>query len=136
MFWTVRVPKGAVDVDFDKGRARLKVSGLEVFDDHDLANSLTDGLGLPGDLGFPYPAIPPIFPVRAKVSFDVEWNGVLAAAQIHNTAQTFKGSFISTPATIKWSAEQPGFRFESEAPNPARNLISVLGHEQNGAFFS
>jgi len=136
VFWTVRVPKGAVDVDFDKGRARLKVSGLEVFDDHDLANSLTDGLGLPGDLGFPYPAIPPIFPVRAKVSFDVEWNGVLAAAQIHNTAQTFKGSFISTPATIKWSAEQPGFRFESEAPNPARNLISVLGHEQNGAFFS
>jgi hypothetical protein len=136
VFWTVRVPKGAVDVDFDKGRARLKVSGLEVFDDHDIANSLTDGLGLPGDLGFSYPAIPSIFPVRAKVSFDVEWNGVLAAAQIHNTAQTFKGSFISTPATIKWSAEQPGFRFESEAPNPARNLISVLGHEQNGAFFS
>jgi hypothetical protein len=110
------------------------VSGLEVFDDHDLANSLTDGLGLTGDLGLP--AIPSIFPVRAKVSFDVESNGVLAAAQIHNTAQTFKGSFISTPATIKWSAEQPGFRFESEAPNPARNLVSVLGHEQNGAFFS
>ena len=136
VFWMVRLPKGAVDVDFDKGRASLKVSGLEVFDDHDLANSLTDGLGLPGDLGFPYPPIPPIFPVRAKVSFDVEWNGVLAAAQIHNTAQTFEGSFISTPATINWSAEQPGFRFESEAPNPARNLISVLGHEQNGAFFS
>ena len=132
----VRVPKGAVDVDFDKGRASLKMSGLEVFDDHDLANSLTDGLGLPGDLGFSYPAIPSVFPVRAKVSFDVEWNGVLAEAQIHNTAQRFKGSFISTPATIKWSAEQPGFRFESEAPNPARNLISVLGHEQNGAFFS
>jgi len=136
VFWIARLSKGAVDVDFDKGRATLKVRGLEVFDDHDLANSLTDGLGLPGDLGFSYPAIPPIFPVRATVSFDVEWNGVLAAAQIHNPAQTFKGSFISTPATIKWSAEQPGFRFESEEPNPARNVISVLGHEQNGAFFS
>jgi len=67
----VRVPKGAVDVDFDKGRARLKVSGLEVFDDHDLANSVTDGLGLNGDPDYPYPAIPSIFPVHAKVSFDV-----------------------------------------------------------------
>src|SRR5215471_21212775 len=101
----VRVEHDAVDVDFDHARASLRVRGLEVFDDHDLANSLTDGLGLPGDLGFSYPAIPSIFSVRATVSFDVEWNGVLAEAQIHNTAQRFKGSFISTPATIKWSAE-------------------------------
>ena len=70
------------------------------------------------------------------LSFDVEWNGILATAQIHNAAQRFKGSFLSTHATIKWSAVQPGFRFESEAPNPARNLISVLGNEQNGVFFS
>jgi hypothetical protein len=102
---------------------------LEVFDDHDLANSLTYGLGLP------QPPIPSVFPVRAKVSFDVEWDGALATAPIENTAQRFKGMFLSTQATIKWSAEQPGFRFESEPPNPARNLMSVLGNEQNGVFF-
>jgi hypothetical protein len=136
VFWMIRVPHGAVAVDFDQTRARLRVSGLEVFDDHDVANSLTDGLGLPGDLGFPYPQIPSVFPVRAKVSFDVEWDGAIATAQIRNTAQRFKGMFLSTQATIKWSAEQPGFRFESEAPNPARNLISVLGNEQNGVFFT
>lgn len=132
----IRVAHSAVDVDFNNARASLRVSSLRVFDDHDVANSLTDGLGLPGDLGFPYPHIPGVFPTRATVSFDVEWNGAIQSAQIFNTAQRFKGSFLETNATIRWSAEQPGFRFDSEPANPARNLISVLGHEQNGAFFT
>ena len=126
----VQVPHGAVDVDFGRAQAGLRVSGLDVFDDHDLANSLTFGLGLS------QPPIPSVLPVRAKVSFDVEWDGAIATALIQNTAQRFKGTFLSTQATIKWSAEQPGFRFESEAPNPARNLMSVLGNEQNGVFFT
>jgi hypothetical protein len=53
--------------------------------------------------------------------------GIVTTAQIHNSAQSFKGSFLSTGAAIKRSADEPGFRFESEAPNPARNLVSVLG---------
>jgi len=78
-----------------------------------------------------------MFPVRAKVSFDVEWNGAVAMAQIENTSQHFKGSFFSTGATISWSAEQTGFRFESDMPpDPQANLVSVVGHEQNGIFFS
>jgi hypothetical protein len=136
VFWMVRVTHDAVEVDFDQARAGLRVRGLTVFDDHDLANSLTDGLGLPGDLGFPYPAIGPVFPVRATASFDVEWNGAVATAEIHNASQSFEGTFLSTEATIAWSVEQEGFRFESEAPNPSRNLISVLGREQNGVFFT
>jgi hypothetical protein len=82
---------------------------------------LTQGLGLPN------PPIPGIFPVRAKVSFDVEWNGAVAMAQIENTSQHFKGSFFSTGATISWS-DMP--------PDPQANLVSVVGHEQNGIFFS
>lgn len=133
----VQVDDDALELDFENGRARLRVRGLPVHDDHDLANSLTQGLGLPGGLGFTYPAIPPVASVRAKVSFDVQWNGVLASAQIENAAQQFKGSFLSTGATILWSAEQDGFQFESEAPpNPSRNLMSVLGREKNGVFFS
>jgi hypothetical protein len=136
LFWMVRVDDDAVKVDFDDARARLRVRNLRVFDDHDLANSVTQGLGLPGGLGFPYPAIAPVAPVHATVSFDVEWSGLLDMAPIHNSTQGFKGSFLSTGATIKWSAEQPGFRFESEMPDPGRNLISVLGREQNGVFFT
>lgn len=130
VFWMVQVDDDAVEVDFDEGRARLRVRKLEVFDDHDLANSLTLGLGLPT------PPIAPVFPVRATVSFDVQWNGILDSAQFVNNAQHFKGTFLSTGATIMWSAEEDGFTFESETPDPTRNLISVLGREKNGVFFT
>lgn len=136
VFWMVEVDENAVEVDFDSGRARLSVRDLDVYDDHDIANSVTLGLGLPGDMGFPYPAIPPIAPIRATVSFDVEWRGIVEMAQIENTTQHFKGSFLSTGATIKWSAKEEGFEFQSEAPDPSRNLISVLGREKNGVFFT
>ena len=132
----IRVPDDAVDVDFRKGRATLRLADLEVFDDHDVANSLTYGLGLPGDLGFPYPKIPGVFPVRAAVSFEVKWSGVLATANIRNASQHFEGLFLETEATVRWSSQQQGFTFESEAPNRTRNLISVLGRERNGAFFT
>jgi len=127
----IRVKHDAVDVDFDDARASLYVTGLNVFDDHDLANSLTQGLGIPT------PPIPGVFPVHAKVSFDVEWNGALAMAQIENSAQQFKGTFLSTGATITWAAEEAGFQFQSDTPpDPKANLISVLGREQNGVFFT
>ena len=132
----VPVDHDALEVDFEQGRARLRVRDLAVFDDHDLANSVTQGLGLNGDPDYPYPPIAPVSPVRAKVTFDVEWNGIVSMAQIHNSSQGFMGSFLSTGATINWSADQPGFHFESETPNPARNLVSVLGQEQNGVFFT
>jgi hypothetical protein len=135
----ISVRHEAVEVDFDGSRARLRVRDLSAFDDHDLANSLTQGLGLPANPAAmpPTPAIPGMFPVRAKVSFDVEWNGALAMAQIENSSQHFKGNFLSTGATISWSAEQSGFRFQSDTPpDPKANLVSVLGRERNGVFFS
>jgi hypothetical protein len=38
VFWMIRVEDDAVEVDFDNARARLRVRGLQVFDDHDLAS--------------------------------------------------------------------------------------------------
>jgi hypothetical protein len=134
VFWTIPLESDAVEVDFDDGRARLSVTGQEVFDDHDVANSLTSGLGLPGDLGFPYPFIAPVMPVRATVSFELEWSGPADAAEIDNKAQGFKGKFLQTGATIKWSATQDGFRFQSEPPESSMNLFAVLGRELNGVF--
>ncbi|HUC76093.1 MAG TPA: hypothetical protein VMS04_12410 [Vicinamibacterales bacterium] len=125
-----------MNVEFDESRARLSVRGVELFNDHDVANSLTYGLGLPGDLGFPYPRINPVQPVRASVSFEIEWSGLLGAAEIRNTTQGFEGSFLKTGATIKWSSEEAGFRFQSEEPNPSRKLFAVLGRERNGVFFT
>ena len=131
----IPVRHDAVDVDFDNQKARLRVRSMDVFDDHDLANSLTQGLGLPV-IGT-NPALPGMFPVRAKVSFDIEWDGALATAEIENSGQGFKGTFLSTKTTIVWSADQPGFQFQSDnPPDPAANLISVLGREKNGVFFA
>lgn len=138
VFWMVRVKHSAVEIDFDSQRARLRVRDLDVFDDHDLANSLTQGLGLPNPPLVPsLPPIKGVPPVRAKVSFDVEWNGAVDTAEIENSSQKFKGSFLSTGATISWSAEQPGFSFQSDMPpDPKANLLSVLGRERNGVFFA
>lgn len=133
VFWMIGVKHDAVEVDFDNGRARLSVRDIDVYDDHDLANSLTQGLGIPT------PPISGVLPVRAKVSFDVEWNGAVDTAHIENNTPPnhFKGDFLSTGATIVWSAEQEGFRFQSDTPaDPKANLISVLGREKNGVFFT
>ena len=124
----------AVEIDFDDAQARLKVRNMGVFDDHDLANSLTQGLGLPATV-VPPDGIPAIFPVRAKVSFDIVWNGAIDTAQITSTSEQFRGTFFATQTTIKWSSEQEGFSFESEPPDTTRNLLSVLGREKNGVFF-
>ena len=99
-----------MEIDFDEGVASLRLRDVPVTDAHDLLNNLTNGQG------FPSQGVPPIAPVPATVSFDIEWSGI-------------------TGATIDWSAESANFAFQSESPNPARNLYSVIGHEQNGVFF-
>jgi hypothetical protein len=70
------------------------------------------------------------------VTFDVEWTGAIAIAEIRNSSQQFEGLFLQTGTTIQCSAEENGFQFHSELPDPSRNLISVLGREQNGVFFT
>lgn len=103
-------------------------------DAHDLLNNLTGGHGFTG-MGL---NIPPLAPVPATVSFDIEWSGPIASAKIVNEMQTFRGNYVRTGATIDWSSESSvagGFAFQSEPPNPARNRYSIIGHEQNGVFF-
>lgn len=107
----------------------MHAEGLSVPDAHDLANSLTHGQGL-ASMG-----IPPIPPVPASVSFDVEWSGEISRATVVNDAQNFRGDFIKTGSSIKWSAVQDGFFFESEDPNPARSFGATIGREANGVFF-
>lgn len=102
---------------------------VPVMDFHDLANALTGGKGLAN------PPVPPFTPVPATVSFDIEWSGVIERAIVINDDLDFTGQFVRTGATIEWSSQQAGFQFLSEAPNPARNLYSVVGHERNGVFF-
>lgn len=129
LFWVISAPQDVVEINLGLGTASLRMKDLPVPDAHDLANSLTNGRGLPSQ------GIPPIPPVPATVSFDIEWGGVIAREEISNDAQDFAGQFAKTTATINWSASQAGFLFVSEPPNAARNFYSVIGHERNGVFF-
>ena len=119
----------SLQVEFNSARASLHADGLSVPDAHDLANSLTHGQGLASM------HIPPIAPVPANVSFDVQWFGEIDRATVVNEAQNFRGDFIKTGSTIKWSSVQDGFSFESEDPDPARSFGATIGREQNGVFF-
>jgi hypothetical protein len=129
LFWVILAPDDVVQVDPGAGRASLHMSNVPVIDAHDLANALTGGKG------FSNPPIPAIAPVPAMVSFDVEWGGVIERAIVTNENEDFTGQFVRTGATIAWSSSEAGFQFVSEAPNPTRNVYSVVGHERNGVFF-
>jgi len=129
LFWLVSAPSDAVQIDLDAGIASVRMIDVPIIDAHDLANSLTNGHGLAN------PPIPPIAPVPATVSFDIEWSNAMAEENVTNEAQDFTGHFLRTDATIQWSSNEAGFSFQSEAPNPARSVYSVIGHERNGVFF-
>ncbi|SRR5712691_5145319 len=129
LFWLVTAPRDAVQIDLDSGTASVHLANIPITDAHDLANSLTNGNGLAN------PPIPPIAPVPATVSFDIEWGNAIVRQKVTNVVQDFEGQFIETGATISWSAAQAGFNFVSEPPNPARSVYSVIGRERNGVFF-
>ena len=84
---------------------------------------------------FPFRKSLPFAPVDARVSFDIEWSGRVDEAIIHNASQAFQGSFQATIATIQWSVEQQGFRFESNEAVPQTAPFAVIGRERNGSFF-
>jgi hypothetical protein len=121
VFWTIPIAADAVEVELEDATASMELEEVEVFDDHDLKSSVTR-------------VFPPGFPKRASINFEIEWNGSIERRKVTNEAQDFTGQFIQTVATIRWSAEQPGFRFDSEPPNPSRNVYAVIGHERNGFF--
>jgi hypothetical protein len=129
LFWVIPTARDSIKVDFDSGVASLRVVDVAVTDAHDLLNNLTNGHG------FPSLGVPPVAPIPATVSFDIEWSGITESAKVVNLMQNFRGQFVKTGATIDWSAQSANFAFQSEAPNPARNLYSVIAHEQNGVFF-
>ena len=118
LFWLVSAPHDAVQVRLGSGTASVQMTDVPVLDAHDIKNALTGG-----------PTVP------ATVSFDIEWSNVLEQAKVTNDMQGFTGQFWKTGATIKWSSNQEGFSFDSEAPDPARNVYSVIGHTHSGVFF-
>jgi hypothetical protein len=121
LFWVVKIPDSSVSVNVGAGRARMRVTDLEVEDYGDLCNALLDGPS-----------------VDADVSFDVVWSDPTGRSQLRNDApdQQFTASLLTTNATVEWSAEIRGFRFESDPANTSTVVYAEVGEERNGVFFS
>jgi hypothetical protein len=101
----------------------MGVDDLDVDDYHDLGNALFGG----GPKEVP-----------ARVSFEIEWSGAKRRFSARNTngGNRYAGRYIEiSTATIDWSAETEGFRFESSADS-SETEFAEIGHERNGAFFS
>ena len=78
--------------------------------------------------------------MRATVSFDVKWSGVITRVHRNNATEGFAGSYVETNATITWSATQtadPFFSFVTDDPSisPQTTVFAELGQEGNGIYY-
>ena len=114
------IPNDSVHVDFEEGKASLRVSSLDVEDYHNVVNALLDGPSL-----------------EAEVSFEIHWSGITNRFELHDPVNTFAGKYENTSATIQWAAlRDDGLTFVSDPASTSVNAFSLLGKERNGIFFS
>jgi hypothetical protein len=122
LFWTIPIPDDSVEINLNEATASMRLRNVPVFDWKTIPNSLLRGTFLP--------------PVCATISFRVRWSGVLRVDEVRDETNRFAGRFIRDEARFTLTAEQPGFRFESDPARTSVNLFSEIGRERNGAFFS
>jgi hypothetical protein len=118
LFWTIAVPRDSVEVDFERGRAELRVERAKVEDYGDFLNSLFGGPSEP-----------------ATVSFEIHWAGKFPPQHVVNTAGEMEGYFIRNAATMEWSATTAKYEFVSQPASTSSSLFAEIGHERNGGFF-
>ncbi len=124
LFWTIPIPSESVDIDFDDAKAFLRLNQIAVFDWTSIPNSL-----LRGSLSGP--------PSCATfTSLQVRWSGRKTTADVCDQVNHFRGRFIEDTATVKFTVEEPGFRFVSDPANTSVNEFSEIGRERNGSFFT
>lgn len=116
----MHIPRDAVTVGHH-GAARMRLADLELVDAFTVGNSLFGG-GPP--------------PVPASVSFDVRWaGGGGRPREVVDAGNRFAGRFVEGPATIVWSGQEDGFRFDSDPASASSTRFGAVGRERNGRFF-
>ena len=123
LFWTVQIaPSSVGDVSLEKGTARYAVQNLHLKDFFSIPNAL---------FHLNNPTFTP-----ATTSFDIRWAGPVTDRQtIRDTTVGFEGEFVSSSATMSWSAWTTNFKFESDPAETSSSVLAVLGHERNGVYF-
>jgi hypothetical protein len=113
---------GVRDVHVSDGKARYVVYNLPLKDFFNIPNGL---------FHLQNPTFTP-----ATASFDVHWSGPVTDRQtIRDTTNGFAGNFVSSSATMSWSAKTSDFKFQSDPESTSSSVLAVLGNEQNGVYF-
>jgi hypothetical protein len=74
--------------------------------------------------------------VPVTVSFNVEWINPQQKVEVQNAAQSFRGKYVESLATITFSAQESGLTFVSNPINPGVGTVfAEVGREHNGVFF-
>jgi hypothetical protein len=120
LFWTMPIPEQSIDVDLEDGRASMRLKNAVVTDYGNINNALFGG----------GPA-----PMRAVVSFDVEWSGVIDRAHVNNPLRTLAGRFIYNHAQMEWSATVGNYHFMSARLSSSSSDFAELARERNGRFY-
>ena len=116
LFWTVRIPDDALDVDGKK--VHLCIEDLPVADSFVFLGPTE---------------------VPAKVSFDVTWRATSGKRDIEPSSSdpldpgNFEGRFRFAEATGEFSAKEAGFELE-DAEGTSAGLFAEFGTERNGVF--
>jgi len=118
LFWTQPVAGDAVTFNLEQGSATLAADDLDEEDYHNLHNALLDG---PSD--------------SASVTFEMRWQASGAPQNVTDPVHRFTGRFRLSEVQIEWTADAPGFHFDSDPASSTHNVRSVIGRERNGVFF-
>jgi hypothetical protein len=117
LFWTMPIPPGSVTVDMAGKTASLDLSHAKIDDYGDVVRALTRDSEI------------------AHATFDLElrWHGGTGPTAIRDATNHFAGEYITGAASLKWSAQEPGFEFVSDEGHAE---FARIGRERNGVFFT
>jgi hypothetical protein len=123
LFWTIPIPSHTVATHLGAGRASFQMDNLAMTDYTDIVNAIGA-------------EDPPIPVANGVVSFDVEWRANDRPVQVRDEANGFAGFFMTSLATIEWSASEPSsnLQFVSDPASTSTTVSGVIGREHNGRF--
>lgn len=130
-FWTRAIPPNDITVEVGAGKAEMKVQNLALDDFNNTLSALGPNWQTIFDPGV--------------VSFDAVWSSPVTR-RVTFTDSTdvdqFTGNFVENQVTVTWSGTNlaTGFTFTANPGTFATSTVdggfALLGHEQNGSFFS
>jgi hypothetical protein len=127
LFWTIPISASSVNLQQNKGTARLRVADLGVSDFGDFLNAVSS-----------LPPEPPPNSRPSHVSFEVLWHGGGETSSIRDTDYGFTGDFVTGDATISFRARNDGsdVEFRSDPDDQSTAGPPGVGRERNGVFFT